>query len=301
MQLLPDQVRVGKLSAMAADTAWTGSLEMPRGCGTPGACQLHFSLSASQIGFTELSEWLNPIPKQRPWYRVLESGTQAAPSFLQSLRATGRVTADRLQVQSLGATHVSTNVEVDGGKLHFSELNADFLGGKHRGEWRADFSGKAAACSGTGNLTGVSLVRLADTMKDEWIVGTATGGYQIKGPCPAEFWTSAEGTLQFEVTEGNLPHVSLTEDAGPLRVTRFAGLARLHTGGIEIKDAKLDSPSGKFLLSGTASLKREIDFKLARSQSGSATYAITGTLAEPKVVPVVNPETQARLKTEPAK
>ncbi len=54
MHLLPDEVRVAKLTAKAADASWTGSLEMPRGCGTPGACEVHFVLNANQIALSEL-------------------------------------------------------------------------------------------------------------------------------------------------------------------------------------------------------------------------------------------------------
>ena len=36
LHLLPDQVRVEKLIATAAETSWTGSLTLPRGCGSPG-------------------------------------------------------------------------------------------------------------------------------------------------------------------------------------------------------------------------------------------------------------------------
>ena len=295
MQLLPDEVRVAKLNAKAADTSWTGSLEMPRGCGTPGACEVHFILNANQIVLDELSEWVSPSPKKRPWYRVLESSPQAGPSFLASVRASGQVTTDRLLVQGLAATRVSAKVNLDGGKLDVSELNADFLGGKHRGEWRANFRLKPAVCSGGGNLTGVSLARLGDAMKD---AGTASTSYDLKGSCPADFWTSAEGSLQFDMKDGTLPHVALGENAEALKVSHLAGQARLHAGQIEMKDAKLDSPSGKFQLSGTASLKGELDFKLARvSASGTAVeYTVTGTLAEPRVVRLPGNETQARLK-----
>ena len=53
-----------------------------------------------------------------------------------------------------------------------------------------------------------------------------------------------------------------------------------------MKDAKLDSPGGKFLVSGTASLKGDLDFKLARSPNGAtaAGYTISGTLVEPRVI-----------------
>ena len=301
MHLEKDEVRIGKLNAKAAGTLWTGSLEMPRGCGTPGTCPVRFDVNANQIAFSELNDWVNASPKDRPWYRVLESNVQTGPSFLGSLRASGRLTTDRLQMQSMAVTHVSANVDLDGGKVEISELNGDFLGGTHRGEWQADFTVKPGVCKGSGSVSGISMARLADTMKDDWIAGTASGSYDIKGTCPAEFWPSAEGILQFDVKDGTLPHISLGEDSGVLKVTRLAGQGRLHAGELEIKDAKLDSASGKFLLSGTASLQRELDLKLAKSANGTTGggYTISGTLAEPRVVQ--SPETQARLKTEPAK
>lgn len=302
MQLLPDAVRVAKLTAKAADASWTGSLEMPRGCGTPGACEVHFVLNADQIGLNNLSEWVNPSPKARPWYRVLESNTQGISPFLVSLRASGQVTTDRLQFKNLGGTRVSATVVLDSGRLHITELNGDFLGGRHRGEWDADFSTKPAVCNGSGSLTGVSLARLADAMKDRWIAGTANSSYEVKGPCPSDFWTSADGTIQFDMKDGSLPHVSLSEDEG-LKITRLVGQARLHAAAIEIDDAMLDSQAGKFQLSGTASLKGELDFKLARAtnDASAAQYAITGTLAAPRVRQSSSPETQARLKADPAK
>ena len=298
MQLLPDEVRVARLSAKAADTTWTGSLEMPRGCGTPGACEVRFVLNANQIAFSGVRAWVNPSRKARPWYRVLESDPQSGPSFLASVRASGQLTTDRLQIQSLAATRVSAKVSLDSGKLEISDLNADFLGGAHRGEWQADFSVKPAVCSGSGNLTGVSLARLGDAMKDRWIAGTANTSYEVKGPCPAEFWTSAEGTMQFDVKDGILPHVAQGEDAEALKVTRLAGQARLHGGEIAMKDARLDSPGGKFLVSGSASLKGELDFRLAKVPAGAtaAGYTVTGTLGEPRVVRLQGTETQARLK-----
>jgi hypothetical protein len=303
IQLLPDEVRVAKLNARAADTTWSGSLAMPRGCGSPKMCEVRFILNANQIGLGELNAWVNPSPKQRPWYRVLESNPQTGPPFLASVRASGQVSADRLQMQSLVATRVSAKVSLDGGKLEISELSGEFLGGKYRGGWQADFSVKPAICSGSGSLTGVSLARLADAMKDRWIAGIGDTSYEVKASCPAEFWSSAEGTLQFEMKDGALPHVALGEDAEVLKVTRLAGQARLHAGEIAMKDARLDSPGGKFLVSGSASLKGELDFRLAKVPAGTtaAGYMLTGTLDEPRVVPLPGAETQARLKAEPTK
>jgi uncharacterized protein involved in outer membrane biogenesis len=296
MQFLTDEVRVVKMNAKAADTLWTGSIELPRGCGTPAACQAHFALNANQITLGELSEWASPSPKERRWYQVLEPSAQAGAPFLESVRASGQLTTDRLQVQSLAATKVSAKVSLDGGKLQILELNADFLGGKHRGEWHADFGLKPALCSGSGNFVGLALAGLADAVKNAGITGSADASYEVKGPCPEEFWKSAEATLGFVMKDGSLPHFSLGEDAEPLEVTRFAGQARLHGGEIEMKDARLDSTGGTFEVSGTASLKGELDLKLARGPgNAAAAYTIGGTLAEPRVARA-GAETQARLK-----
>jgi hypothetical protein len=143
------------------------------------------------------------------------------------------------------------------------------------------------------------MARLADAMKDAWITGTANASYEVRGECAPAFWTSAEGTLRFDLTNGSLPHVLLAEDAQPLSFVRFAGQAGLQAGGVEIKDAKLNSPDGVFELSGKASLKRELDFTLASTSNGTkiAAYAIGGTLAAPLVTSEAHPETQARLKS----
>jgi autotransporter translocation and assembly factor TamB len=73
----------------------------------------------------------------------------------------------------------------------------------------------------------------------------------------------------------------------------------LQAGTIEMKGAKLSSPDGKFEVSGTSSLKGELDFKLTSTSNGATAtgYTVTGTLAEPRVSQSSNPDTQARLKT----
>ena len=131
-------------------------------------------------------------------------------------------------------------------------------------------------------------------MKNAGIAGLVDASYEVKGPCPEEFWKSADGTLQFVMKDGTLPHFSLGEDVAPLEVTRFAGQARLHGGEIEMKDARLDSVRGTFQVSGTASVKGELDLKLAKGAAAPG-FTIGGTLGEPRVVRV-GAVTQAQLK-----
>ncbi|HKT87659.1 MAG TPA: AsmA family protein [Candidatus Sulfotelmatobacter sp.] len=298
MQLLPNETRITRLNAKVEGTNVTGSLEMPRGCGI--ACPVHFALDANEIVLSQMTSWADPGPKKRPWYRVLESSAQSGPSPLASVRASGSIHADQLIVHGLTAKHVSAKLSLESGMLQISGLMADFLGGKYHGEWVADFSVKPATCKGSGDFLGASLAGLATEMKDKWVTGVANASYEITGPCPAEFWQSAEGTLQVEIRNGFFPHLSLADTTDPLRVTQLSGEAVLRAGKIQIKDAKLDSPDGNYELSGAASLTKDIDLKLTRISGAQAGYAITGTLNAPRVAPLTRVE-QARLKPAPAK
>jgi len=302
LQFSPDALRVTKVSAAAAGTVWKGSLEIPRGCSRPELCPVHFALSADQIALGQVNEWEKPLSKKRPWYRVLDNGA-TAPSLLARVHASGRVTTDRLLLHSISATKVSAVVSLVEGRLELSSLEADIFGGRHRGKWMADFSIKPAACSGSGNLSGVSLRSVSDAMKDGWIEGVASASYEIAGPCSASFWQASEGKLdQFNITNGSFPRVFLGDRASALRIQEFKGQVRLHDGSIEVTEGQLNSPDSRYELSGTATFDRDIDFKIVqdRAAGGSPAYIITGTLAQPRVAQISGTE-QARLKPPPAK
>jgi len=307
--LAHDGVRVEKLSARAAGAHWTGSMALPRGCGTAGACLMRFNLNTEEIDLSALSEWVSSQPSQRRWYQMLTSAEPAAPSFLESLRASGKVNAGRLLIHNLVANRVSALLDLEHGKLKISDLRADLLGGKHRGNWQADFTGESPVYTGTGTLAGISLQQMADAMHDSWISGTAGGIYRLtaSGRDSAAFWQSADGSLQFDLREGVLSHISLATDEGPLRIERWQSRSRLSSGTIEIERGTMLSTAGAYEISGTASLGQVLDFKLTRGTenrstdigsagAGSLAYSITGTVAEPRVVAIPIPETQARLK-----
>ena len=292
LQLTADGVHIRKLNASAAESVWIGSLDLPRGCSTPAACEVQFDLRTNQLSLNSLVDWASPGPKSRPWYRVLEGSPASSSTFFGALHASGHIAADRLKVSKVSASHVSADMTLESGKLEVDQLTADLFQGKHMGRWEADFTAKPGKCSGNGKFTGVSLGQLAQSVDDRSISGAATASYELNGNCGAEFWSSAEGSLTFDIRDGVLPHVQLTEGGDPFKLTRFAGQARLHDGKLEVKEAKLDSVGTKYELSGTASLHRELNFKLARASGG---YTISGTLAQPQIAPLPG-AVQARLK-----
>jgi hypothetical protein len=304
LKLLPDEAQVQKLKARAADVDWSGSMVLARGCGTPGACVVHFNLNTDEVGLSDIYQWLGAQPSERRWYQMLSSAEPGAAPFLENLRASGKVDAGRLRIHGVVAERVSAVLDLDRGKLKVSELHADLLGGKQSGDWQADFTGASPVYTGTGMLTGIALEQMASAMHDPWISGTASGSYQVKasGTDAAAFWQSAEGGVRFDVRDGVLPHISLASDEGPLQISRWQGRARVHDGEINIEKGVLVSSGGAYEISGTASFGRLLDFKLfagtdvKAAGAGALVYSITGTVAEPRVAVSATGETQARLK-----
>ena len=117
LHLAHDEARVEKLSAQAAAAHWTGSLALPRGCGIPGACLIRFNLNTEDMDMSALSQWLSSQPSQRRWYQMLTSTQPVAPTFLDSLRASGKITAGRLFIGKLVANRVSASLDLERGKL----------------------------------------------------------------------------------------------------------------------------------------------------------------------------------------
>ena len=300
VHLLPDEARVDKLSARAADARWTGSVSLPRGCGMPGACVVHFNLNTESVGLSNLRAWAGSQPSERRWYQVLSSVGPTAPSFLQNLCASGKVSVARLQIRNVSAEQVTAALDLDRGKLKISDLRAELMGGNHLGEWQADFTASPPVYTGSGTFTAMSLQQTADAMHDSWVSGTAGGTYRLSGAGAnsGEFWQSAEGEVQFDLRDGVLPHVTLKNDEGPLRVVHWQGRARLHAGKIDLEKGKIISSAGAYEIRGNASLGRALDFKLSSGNgksAGALVYSITGTVWEPRVE-LLAPEEQARLK-----
>jgi hypothetical protein len=177
-----------------------------------------------------------------------------------------------------------------------SDLRGDVLGGKHVGEWEADFTAKPPEYSGSGTLERVSLDQLSASMNDDWITGSATATYRVKtsGLDAAELFASAVSTLNFDARDGVLQHIALADGTGPLQMRHLAALLSLQDGKFDIQEGKLDTPTGIFQVSGTASLTRVLNLKL--THEGAPGFNVTGTLTEPHVSPIVSPETQAALK-----
>jgi len=294
LRLSPDEVKVGDVAASVGGTRVTGSLLIPRVCNAADTCPTTFDLHADEIAIANLNALLNPNPSKRPWYRFVSGSSDGGPMFLATMQAKGKLSTGRLVIGNLIATRVAVDVELSKGQLHLNAMTGDVLGGKHNGEWRADFGVKPPAYSGTGTLEGVALGQVAAAMHDSWVSGTASGkyGFKMTGYSTAELLNSAMGALNFNMRDGIFPHVLLA--SSPLRVRRFSGALVVEDGDLILQNGTLDAQNGTFVVTGKTALGRKLDLKLAQDHSSG--YAITGTLADPQVAAARHPQTEAVLK-----
>lgn len=295
LSLAPDQVDVRDLNAQVAGTLWSGSLQLPRHCPVNEACIMRFDLHPDQIVVSELNHLLNPRMRKRPWYRFLSAAQVEAP-YLLGVQARGTLHADRVLVRKLTASNAIANVEIKNGILHISDMRADFLGGEYRGDWDTDFTATPPLYQSKGRFNRVALDRLADLMHNAWVSGTASAIYQAQfsGLDAAELFSSATADLQLTVRNGALPHIMLTGESAPLHLRRFDGRFILHDGSFEVRDGTLQTADSTFQVSGTASLDSTLGLKLV--QAGATRFNITGSLAQPHVIPTRMQDAQARLK-----
>ena len=293
--LLADQIRVQNLNAMLGTSSWKGTVEMPRHCAAPEACVVQFDLRTDTVSGEELERILDPRNAKRPWYRFLPISANSKP-YLASLQASGKLSANRLDLHNVSASKVSANVALESGKLKLIDVRGNVLGGVHTGEWSADFTAQPPEYRGKGILEHASMEQMAAAMHDGWITGTATADYEIhtSGLDLGQATKEAVGSLRVEVMDGMLPHIELASGNGPLRIHRLSARLKLEDGTFEILEGKLETPGGIFQLSGTASLRQALNVKLVHDANQG--YTITGTLPEPKVTPAVAGETRASLK-----
>ena len=277
-------------SFTGSSVALQGDFHVPRGCNTLLDCPVRFELTSPALNLDDLNRLLNPRFHAQPWYHFLVGSQQT--TGIRRLRAEGTLATPRLVVKAMVVNHVTAALRFEGGKLVIHDLNGDLFGGKHHGDWVADFSGNTPVYSGEGTIDKTDLAQLATTMRDNWGAGLVAGRYKFSasGDTAEEIAASARGELQFDWRNGLLRHVAL-HGAAPLRVKRFTGTLALHDARLSFDAGKMETPDGIYMVSGSSTFARAIDFKLT---GPTHSFTVTGTLDRPRVA--APPPTEAVLK-----
>lgn len=284
-----DSVGVPNFSANAAETTWHGSMRIPRPCPSPSACQLQFQLRTADLNASALNRLLNPGLRSRSWYKFLPLGDDQS-SYLLQARTSGKITIDKLAIGKSSCTHFTSNLFLEAGRLALSDIRGEFLEGTATGNWKADFASKPPTYSGGGKFEQVSLAMLAALTHDGWVDGSGSAQYQFKssGRSLQDLLSSADLTASFDISDGAFPHIALTTESGPLRVTSFSGDLRLKDSVFSFREAKLNNGSEVYTVSGTASINGALNLRALTENSGG--FAVSGSFLKTRVSAIPNSE-----------
>jgi len=294
LMLAADSLQVSNLDASAGPTAWRGSMLLPRPC-SADSCSFQFRLRSPQLSAAALNQLLNPSAAKHHWYHLLALG-KSSGSFFSSASANGSIAIDRLILGKATCQRFSADLTLTRGKVSLTNAKADFLKGKAAGMFKADFTAHPPEYSGMGQFDEIALADVAHLMGTEWAAGTGSAQYQFTaaGSTLQDWRDRAELKAKFVIKDGVFPHVILTEDGDSLRTNAFAGKVSYSQSNFSFGEAELNSPSGVFKLSGTASIAGALNLRLTSENSPS--YEVSGTLLQTRVSPIANPPTQAALK-----
>jgi uncharacterized protein involved in outer membrane biogenesis len=228
----------------------------------------------------------------------------ASRASLLALQALGKLHVGLFSLKNVDATQVFTQMELDRGKINLTALHGQILQGTHQGNWTIDVRQSVSAPStasssdekappnvrfhGAGTLHDIALDQIGTLMHDPWISGTADANFVVDGADFRDVLSHCDGKFRFLMRNGSLPHIELPGSRGPLPVRRFAGELDLKEGEWKLSDATLESHDGTYQVSGRASSGKHFDFTLTGSDEQS--WAVTGTVADPHVTPVVQSE-----------
>ena len=279
-----------------AGIMFAGSLQIPRRCTTIETCPVEFHLRSDAIDIEDLSALLNPQLAKRPWYAIIRAGS-ANPPLLSRITASGTLALASLKVMGTVAKNVSGSVMLEHGLFRVNDVRASALGGNLSGSLRADFDANPPTFEASGKLDGGSVAALSGARRQSWGTGKLDSAFTVgaTGLDGASLLKSASGSINYTWRNGTMA-LALDGGPGPLRIHDFRGVATLRNGKLSFAPSKMETASGIYTVSGTASLDRQLGLTLTRGRTPA--YEITGTLEKPKVTPSVlpAPQTQARLK-----
>jgi hypothetical protein len=260
-------------------------------------CEMRIDLKADQLNVDEINSLLNPKAQSRPWYAAIaDTVSRTKRQRLPELYASGSISSGKLVMKQVTASRFSSRLRMAPGKYQLDDITADVMGGRYVGEITADTTGNAPAYSSKGRFENIAFVNVASLMHDAWASGKFSAAYDGKaaGWSAQELVASAQGSATFDWRDGALHHIDLDATGKPLQFRSFAGGIDLKDGVFSIRESKLQAPKGIYIVNGTASLGRKLEFTLARD--GAPGFSISGTLDRPKVSSARVPETQATLR-----
>jgi hypothetical protein len=245
---------------------------------------VRFDLHASELNLDELNRILNPQFRETNWLGQSKNiqASNGKDIQLDDLNLIGKLTVKRLIMKAMIATNVTAELAKDSAAVNLTNVRADVLGGKHRGNWRLEFGPKQASYEGQGTLENASLAQVAALTQDNWATGQLNATYKLKlaGTDARSLRQSVAGSADFVLKNGSVRRFSAPEFGASLQFIKWTGRLSIDSGSVEWSNSEIDSSSGRYRVSGTATLARKLQLKFL---SDRHQVTISGTLDHPEI------------------
>lgn len=317
-ELLPGTTRIALASARAFGTRWSGTLEHQLSDGWK------FSIAGNSLSAAELNRWLDPRWRESFLDRVLPflNSTAPAADALDSVHAGGKISLEQFALSPVAIHRLQGNLAINGRRVELTGASGQFDRGQIAGslkanfaptpryETTADFSGvdlqalSADFPSLAGGFTGTASAKIRFVMRGASRSDLA-GSLECGGTAAASGLSVANIALPAATNGAASPQV---DDPGPTLFPEASAAFSCANGRIELRDLTLSGSEGDWNGTGFVDFARNLDLRLRpASRSGAETrsvkmaaddqveprtdlqeteYRITGTLANPRVLPL---------------
>jgi uncharacterized protein involved in outer membrane biogenesis len=233
---------------------------------------------------------------KRPWYSIIGPGARRQP-LLERITANGSLAIASFKAHGILAKNLTASLVLERGELSAKDLAASAFGGKLSGTLHDNFNAGPPTYEINGKLDGGSVAAISGPMRQDWGSGKLDASFQATaaGTDFASLTKSAVGLLNYAWRDGTVA-LALDGGAGPLHIQDFRGIATLREGRLSFTASKIATPGGIYMVSGTASLDRQLGLTLAHGKTPA--FEITGTLEKPKVTPS-SPVAQTQAELHP--
>ncbi len=287
---------IGPFSSQLKDgLSITGSASFPLRCPPSPGCMLHFDLHTPEVSLARLNQLLNPAFNTRPWYHLLDISARDDNALLR-LQAQGHISVDHFSIGTFVVSNLVATVAMNTGTLNLKDVRAEILGGRHAGNWDADFTAQPPKFFGSGTVTSLTMAQVGALMHDPWATGTVDGQYTLglRGADATALRDSVNGSASFKWSGGTLRHVTLEGRGTPLSFASFDGQVLVKDGSLACQNCRIKSGNDVYDVKGHASFGRELDFRL--DGPNDASYAISGPLEKPHVEATPSNPPEAKLR-----
>jgi hypothetical protein len=266
-----------------SSVAFTGTISRPRGCQAVAPCPLQFDLHAGTLAVSSVTALLGT--GDRGWSLPFLSSSGKLPDF----RATGTLAAEELRLSHVPLEKFNASIEIGEQSILLNHIAARIGGGSVAGDWRGDWSGTEPHFTSSGNLSGVSLERVAEDVGTadfrllaSWLSGQAQVKYSLRcdGKSAQEMWANATGRADFKIGGGS-SHELLLEASKPIRFQSLEGAVELEKQSLKLLPTRIRADNRIYNMSGTVTLSdRQADLKVSNSVTR---WEITGALDKPEI------------------